>query len=192
MTEWDRKYDLQLPSQFGNTNTCLSSPVPEIHLACCWHVKQPTNNYVSLPPSLSLSLSLSLSVSLSVSLSLFLPLSLSPYLSLSLSLSLSLALSLSLSLSISLSLSLSLSLCLSAPSSLQIRPWDALACCWGVKQPTNKPANQPHSTTYQECTPSPLTSLRPYRLVGLVVKASASRAEDPRFESCLSRVIPVT
>ena len=36
-----------------------------------------------------------------------------------------------------------------------------------------------------------------YRLVGLVVKASAPRAEDPRFESYLrrdfsGRVIPVT
>ena len=37
-----------------------------------------------------------------------------------------------------------------------------------------------------------------HRLVGLVVKASASRAEDPGFESCLhrdffrGRVIPVT
>ena len=41
------------------------------------------------------------------------------------------------------------------------------------------------------------TSLRPYGLVGLVVMASASRAEDPGFESRFvgifpGRVIPVT
>ena len=28
--------------------------------------------------------------------------------------------------------------------SVQIRPWDTLACCWDVKQPTNKQTNKPH------------------------------------------------
>ena len=29
---------------------------------------------------------------------------------------------------------------------VQIRPWDTLACCWDVKQPTNKPTSVTHST----------------------------------------------
>ena len=49
----------------------------------------------------------------------------------------------------------------------QIRPWDELAYCRDVKQASNQ------------------LSRGWYRLVGLVVKASASRAEDPRFESRL-------
>ena len=37
------------------------------------------------------------------------------------------------------------------------------------------------------CTQSTQSTLADYRLVGLVVKASASRAEDPGFESRLRR-----
>ena len=38
---------------------------------------------------------------------------------------------------------------------------------------------------HDECEPSAIRSLPTCRLVGLVVKASASRAEDPGFESRL-------
>ena len=46
-------------------------------------------------------------------------------------------------------------------------------CCWDVKQPTNKQI-------------SFLALFLPsYHLIGLVVKVFTSRAEDPRFDSCL-------
>ena len=54
------------------------------------------------------------------------------------------------------------------------------------------------ASKYQGYTDAPTTDLKDHRLVSLVVKASASRAEDPEFESCLlqdffrGRVIPVT
>ena len=115
----------------------------------------------------------------------------------------------------------------------QMRPWDTLACCWDVKQPTNNNIFQQRQATkkhpqyiftsararrhmfkcaFQSSSNSnrarmwvfgchrfllrvsvPLTSLswllhdfyliEVHRLVGLVVKAPASRAEDPGFES---------
>ena len=47
--------------------------------------------------------------------------------------------------------------------------------------------------TLQRQAPSMVnTTVSINRLVGLVVKASASRTEDPGFESRLRRVIPVT
>ena len=63
----------------------------------------------------------------------------------------------------------------------QIRPWDTLACCWDVKQPTNK-QNLVFSTTLNH---QDLHSRN--CLVGLVVKASALRTEDWRFESRLQQ-----
>ena len=86
----------------------------------------------------------------------------------------------------------------------QIRPGDTLTCCWDVKRPTNQPSQLVLTTSARVWVGSSLRrdlnvralvwrSLSPvfsgysavilsviaYRLVGLVVKASASRAEDP-------------
>ena len=78
-------------------------------------------------------------------------------------------------------------------SSKQINLLGTLACCWDVKQPTNKPTNKlcdPHQRGQKLASGggSSMDRVQPsHRLVGLVVKASASGAEDPGFESRLRR-----
>ena len=80
----------------------------------------------------------------------------------------------------------------------QIRPWDTLACCWDVKQPTNKLTPVPVCTFAVTRTCMQESFVRSYhlgaslsvpfkhgRLVGRVVKVSASRAEGPGFKSRL-------
>ena len=132
---------------------------------------------VSVLLFLSFLLSLSLSLSLSFSLSVCLPLLLCVYVCLSLCLSLSLSVCLSLSLSVwwSVCLCFSLRLCVNTHRtkngyflqtsvsvwqhvqlSEQICPWDTLACCWDVKQPSNNQTNQCACSWYTACFFSPL------------------------------------
>ena len=44
--DWLKQRDLQLLSQSGGTDNCLSRSIPEICFACCWNVKQ--LRYISL------------------------------------------------------------------------------------------------------------------------------------------------
>ena len=75
----------------------------------------------------------------------------------------------------------------------QIRPWDTLACCWDVKQPTNKQTNSSLQTRQSKViihlhfisNRYQCTSKWPPRWPS--GKVSTSRAEDPGFESRLCR-----
>ena len=142
-------------------------------------IKQSINQSLShTPPSLSLSLSLS-------------PLSLSPSLSLSPPLSLSHSLSLCSPCLPSLPLSLS-SLSLPPPPSLSVRIW--LSICTFVNLPflllfvdVCSLSSSCLCVCICLCVFADLPVCFTHRLVGLVVKASASRAEGPGFESRLRR-----
>ena len=86
--------------------------------------------------------------------------------------------------------------CLSVAAS-EIFPRDQSPNCWDVKTPTNQPTKTKQQQQQKRNTPNKRSLYRSDRLVGLVVKASASRAEDPGFESSFrrdfsGRVIPVT
>ena len=48
VTGWGWKVDLQLLSQCGSTVNCLSRIRPWDTLACCWDVKEPTNQQILL------------------------------------------------------------------------------------------------------------------------------------------------